>query len=594
MARLTGPDESVRLVYLASGSNSGKAAAQGLSVPLYADAALTTAADVRTVGGAVIAGSPPTLTVDAYSRIPLFLFPDGVDTVYTSINGGPSVALYARTDDRLDTLATGLVTVSAEATTKANAAEAAARYVPAAVIANMTTPMRTAHRTGGSTNAFVVGPYPENTIEGGRGIIAAATTAGISNFVLNCQFQPSADGTVVAHHDTSVDRTTTGTGNLADMGYGAIKSLSIDADTYTGSTVWGNALKVPTVDDILDAFGGKVALNLAAYGASSTGIGQSIVSKVLARGLGPTVIVGSFNTLNLTPARDAGIATIYYPPDEGQAGATAAEVAAVNVWATGLPKYVGVSIASTDAYISSLIAAGLHVSVYFTTRRYDRDRLLALGVQGIISDDPIYQHTSGRLWTSTTDPYTTGAWPHGALESDANLGRGSLSANGLKSTSQANQQAFVQGSRCPIASPAGTYTFTGSVTFDAITADLTRSAQIFICAPDDRKTSGTPSTNSGVVDGYVVLLRANGNMELFRNTFGTQANIKVGSTGASATITQGTTVPFTLQVTPTTITLTRTDTAATIAWTDSTYRGAYYHVGKSTNISVSWKITSVS
>jgi hypothetical protein len=105
MSRLIGPDEASRTVFLTSGSNKGKAAAQGMSVPLYADLALTTAADVRSTTGEVIAGTPPTLTVDAYSQIPLFQYPDGVDVVYTSINGGPPVALYARTDERIDGIA---------------------------------------------------------------------------------------------------------------------------------------------------------------------------------------------------------------------------------------------------------------------------------------------------------------------------------------------------------------------------------------------------------------------------------------------------------------------------------------------------------
>jgi peptidoglycan/xylan/chitin deacetylase (PgdA/CDA1 family) len=117
VARLTGPDESCRVVYLVSGANKGKAAAQGMSAPIYVDQALTTLADIRSTTDEVIAES--TVTVDAYSRIPLFKYPDGVDTVYTSINGGPSVALYARTDDRLDALA------SAGAATQTTAAGAA-------------------------------------------------------------------------------------------------------------------------------------------------------------------------------------------------------------------------------------------------------------------------------------------------------------------------------------------------------------------------------------------------------------------------------------------------------------------------------------
>lgn len=123
MARLIGPDEASRTVFLTSGSNKGKAAAQGMSVPLYADLALSEPADVRSTTDEVIAGTPPTLTVDAYSQIPLFKYPNGVDVVYTAINGGPPVALYARTDERIDSLATGIADLSG--VTNASAARTA-------------------------------------------------------------------------------------------------------------------------------------------------------------------------------------------------------------------------------------------------------------------------------------------------------------------------------------------------------------------------------------------------------------------------------------------------------------------------------------
>jgi hypothetical protein len=84
----------------------------------YTDAAATALADLRVYDGsgtpgAVIAGA--SVTTDAYSRLPLFWGPDGVDTLYAVVSGGPATAVYARADDRLDVL------------TAAYAAEASAR-----------------------------------------------------------------------------------------------------------------------------------------------------------------------------------------------------------------------------------------------------------------------------------------------------------------------------------------------------------------------------------------------------------------------------------------------------------------------------------
>jgi hypothetical protein len=469
-------------------------------------------------------------------------------------------------------------------------------FPPAVLIDSMGTPMRTAHRTGGSANgSVVVGPVPENSLEGARVIVEAATALNISNFVLNVQCRLLADGTVGVIHDGTVDRTTTSTGNTADYNAQAWAGLVMDAGAYTGATAFGN-LKMPLLEDFLREFGGRVALNIAAY-QGVAGIGQAVVNKIVRAGLQKTVVISSFQSAELFAAKTAGIACMFYPPGEGNTGSTAAELLAANLWPAGQPKYVGVSIDSTDAYLQSLVTAGLHVSVYFTDRRWERERVLALGVQGLISDDPIYQFTDSRLYTGTQDPYTLGAWPHGHLESDASHGRGVLTSAGLKLDNITNTQYCVDGSRCPIATPTA-YTMTGQLTFDVMGTDTTRSAQLILCCPDDRPTSGVPNSAAGLPDGYSLLFRGNGNVELYRNTFVGQGNTKVGSTLSTTAATAGVAIPFTVQVTSSSIIFTRTDTAATVTWADATHRGGYYHRGKNggastTNLGVTWKITSI-
>ncbi len=91
MARLLGPDETSRAVYTVVGGTWRSAA--GLTATIYSNAGGTVLADVLTEGGAAVPGS--TFTVDSYSRLPLFQFPDGATTVYASINSGPTVAVYA-------------------------------------------------------------------------------------------------------------------------------------------------------------------------------------------------------------------------------------------------------------------------------------------------------------------------------------------------------------------------------------------------------------------------------------------------------------------------------------------------------------------
>lgn len=92
MSRLVGPEEGARSVYTITGGVYRSAA--GLVATIYSDAGATAPADILTQpGGSAITGSQ--LTVDAYSRLPQFQYPDGLDIVYATIDGGPVVALAA-------------------------------------------------------------------------------------------------------------------------------------------------------------------------------------------------------------------------------------------------------------------------------------------------------------------------------------------------------------------------------------------------------------------------------------------------------------------------------------------------------------------
>ncbi|HEY9415363.1 MAG TPA: hypothetical protein VIQ30_11435, partial [Pseudonocardia sp.] len=98
MARLIGPDEGSREVRsIVAGVFQAKV---NRPAQLWLNAAATVPATVYDLNGTPIADS--TVTVDVNSMLPLFQFPDGVDTLYATCDGGPAWPVYARTDDRLD------------------------------------------------------------------------------------------------------------------------------------------------------------------------------------------------------------------------------------------------------------------------------------------------------------------------------------------------------------------------------------------------------------------------------------------------------------------------------------------------------------
>ena len=104
MARLTFPDEGSRLVYRSAGITLASAA--GRTALVYSDESATTLADIQSVEGE----SLTSLTVDSYSRLPMFLGPDNADVVYVKVENGPASPVYARSDDRIDALETNSLT----------------------------------------------------------------------------------------------------------------------------------------------------------------------------------------------------------------------------------------------------------------------------------------------------------------------------------------------------------------------------------------------------------------------------------------------------------------------------------------------------
>ncbi|MGG3914251.1 glycerophosphodiester phosphodiesterase [Rossellomorea vietnamensis] len=68
--------------------------------------------------------------------------------------------------------------------------------------------------------------------------------------------QRSKDGELVVIHDTSVDRTTDGSGKVGDLTLEEMKSL--DAGSWKGEQFTGE--KIPTFEEVLDRYHGKVGI----------------------------------------------------------------------------------------------------------------------------------------------------------------------------------------------------------------------------------------------------------------------------------------------------------------------------------------------
>ena len=110
------------------------------------------------------------------------------------------------------------------------------------------TPQVSAHRGGGGELGVLA---PEDTLSAYRAGIAVGV-----EFV-ETDPRPTADGVLVNLHDPDVDRTTDGTGLVADMTLAEVQALAIDAGELAGDF---SCERVPTLLEVLQLCRGKVVV----------------------------------------------------------------------------------------------------------------------------------------------------------------------------------------------------------------------------------------------------------------------------------------------------------------------------------------------
>lgn len=468
-----------------------------------------------------------------------------------------------------------------------------------------TAPFYSAHRSGGSPQGggYYQGPYPEETIQGYRATVAAGA------YCLNTHVRMLADGALVLMHDSTPDRTTNATGSVPVADYMTTSWRQINV-TPQNTTLWPSygvnwgTIYPPFWEEFLDEFGGKVLIVAEAISGAwqATGtVGAALTRSVLEHGLADCVIISSFAAGELTVPAAAGIQTMYFPPAYGVSGYLPADIATAMAsgWGAGLPHNVGINAfastkANIQAYVPTLTAGPYDYTVWGWTlcRRSDVAWLQAAGVTGFFTDEPIYNAATGPVNPSGKDPTSIpspapAVWPHGTLPADLNEGRGNINNGGVQldyTVTNSSQQWVCYGSLCPIANAASTYTISDTITYSTLDTDTSRWAGLYICCPDDSVTSGIIGTGTGLVNGYTIILRITGQLAVFRNNGGaTQTQSQVGSSQSTQAISAGQSAVLSVQVTSSQIIITPTVNGTgygPFTFSDSTYRGGYFHIGK--------------
>lgn len=244
-------------------------------------------------------------------------------------------------------------------------------------------PLVLAHR-GGADLA------PENTMAAFQN----AVDLGVD--ILELDVHTTADGTVVVIHDESVDRTTDGTGAVHDSTLADLRQLDAgyDFSPDNGQTFpfRGQGIGIPTLEEVFAAFP-DMRINIEIK-QSDPPIEAAVLEVIERAGAQQRVLVGS--EYDDVMARFRSLA-----PDIATSAATnevrnfyLAQLLRVSAIyrpladAFQVPEYSGSTHVVTPSFVDAAHHHGVKVHVWTVNDAETMQRLLDIGVDGIITDRP--------------------------------------------------------------------------------------------------------------------------------------------------------------------------------------------------------------
>lgn len=194
----------------------------------------------------------------------------------------------------------------------------------------------------------------------------------------------SADGQVVVIHDSTIDRTTNGKGAVKRMDYAVIRQF--DAGSWYGETFKGT--HIPTLDEVLTLVGDRIFTNIEIkpFYSPMKQLVDKVAKVVTRHSLEKRVIFSSFNPSalvminRLLPSVPVGFLLM-----PGFLGALFKSLFGKSVPYRSLhPHYSAVS----PKMIRDARDNGCKILAYTVNKVEDMRRLYAIGIDGIITDDP--------------------------------------------------------------------------------------------------------------------------------------------------------------------------------------------------------------
>ncbi|WP_282141941.1 glycerophosphodiester phosphodiesterase [Cytobacillus oceanisediminis] len=226
------------------------------------------------------------------------------------------------------------------------------------------------------------GYAPENTVAG------FDLAVDMKADYIEIDVQRSKDGELVVIHDTSVDRTTDGTGKVGDLTFDYLRSL--DAGSWKGEQFAGEP--IPTFEEILDRYHGKVGILIELKAPELyPGIEEQVADKLKERNLdkpqNEKIIIQSFNfesmkTMDqLLPNVPIGVLT------SNRADTTAEALQEFSAYADWFNPSYGIV---TEELVNQVHSLGMQIGSWTVRTQDAADFLFEMDVDAIITDYPDY------------------------------------------------------------------------------------------------------------------------------------------------------------------------------------------------------------
>ncbi len=244
-------------------------------------------------------------------------------------------------------------------------------------------PLVFAHRGGG-------GLIPENTLE------AFVYSARIGVDVLELDIHSTSDGTLVVHHDAAVDRMTDGRGRVNELTLEAVKKLDagylFSLDGGQTFPFRGKGVTVPTLREIFDALP-EMTFNIEPK-QHVPSIIVPLCALIRERKMVDKTIVGSFNQTTIDDFRREcpEVATSASPSEVSRflalSKAGLGDSYSPPMQALQVPENLGNLQVVSKEFVETAHRRNLKVHVWTINETADMQRLIEMGVDGIMTDYP--------------------------------------------------------------------------------------------------------------------------------------------------------------------------------------------------------------